>query len=174
MLAVICWRCWKKSLFEGIRLHLLLSYHICVIYTPLSLSTSLSIFELFSIIYNYKYINALIGYTYSVSKHVDMNKILQAVTFANLPIISRLMFWIEAHVRHRWQPRLLGHLGGELGGLRTWCHFLGAFLNITISVRKVMVHLFSRCLKGTYSQTCDLGEITASKRLADQKLFKEL
>ena len=50
----------------------------------------------------------------------------------------------------------------------------GCFLNITISVRKMMVHLFLGCLKGTYSQTCHVGQIIASKRLADQKLFKEL
>lgn len=53
------------------------------------LHLSLSIFELFSllyILYIYNYIYALIGYTYSVSKYVDVNKILQTLTFADLPI----------------------------------------------------------------------------------------
>lgn len=66
-----------------------------------------------------------------------------------------------------------------LGGGGAWwfedmMSLFGCFLNITISVRKMMVHLFLGCLKGTYSQTCDVGQIIASKRLADQKLFKEL
>ena len=55
----------------------------------LYLHLSLSIFELFSllyILYIYNYIYALIGYTYSVSKYVDVNKILQTLTFADLPI----------------------------------------------------------------------------------------
>ena len=60
--------------------------YMCYLHTALSLSLYLVLYTSTS---TSIYIYALIEYTYSVSKHVDMNKILQTLTFADLPIWSR-------------------------------------------------------------------------------------